>query len=634
MTTALLRKLQSALEKQDDELIGVVEEVCERENGFYVAIDAVASSPSDLGERTLAFVAASKSSHKDVSHLLGYLMWLPPRRDKSTVINLLTAIQRMPPGNKAFLAMCGSRLLTHLRAALAHPQEAVREAGLDVLDRLMKTQDLFTSLSPASAKALAAAISSDAWSDLYQEDAQRLSAVLAQPRRFRLKIPSLEPTARPAAGDDPWNLSVQRGSDLVWSALNQAGRIARLASYASAKGSVAQILRLSGGAVISGEAPLRILSDLFASWDRLLGGVTTKKIPSTGGFRVLRTVPGSFSVELAATESLAVVAHYALARVGELIASPGLESLISTIPSASTRSSLLDMAEQLVDGQTSLEIINIDPKGESPFLHQVFTYADALRVNEWALTAPMKVTTTHTETAVLEAANLRKGTFMIVVPGTPVPLSGRFPSSNRNLLKGKRIGATYVFSLRKTQWDDLRKGQQAEWDLESVSPVDVGAEQENVDDGVNASEPGKLPSDAIPQKEDFDRIIQAVITLVRGDQLLPEDFDYRVRRSIDYVTHAAKVLGLLTSRRTPTAAGEALANLPTDRRYEFLACQFETSAVGLAWRNWSGVNALSEVSPESSEAFLRECVAGLSPITLGRRARTLRLWWKRLIGTT
>jgi len=81
----------------------------------------------------------------------------------------------------------------------------------------------------------------------------------------------------------------------------------------------------------------------------------------------------------------------------------------------------------------------------------------------------------------------------------------------------------------------------------------------------------------------------------------------------------------------PTARARAIAGLPYEEQLGVTAIYFEDSAVGRAWRTWAGKQRLSDVDPNTAEAFLSACARGLSGTTPARRASTLRKWHGELM---
>ncbi|UNK55597.1 DUF6575 domain-containing protein [Rahnella aceris] len=101
-------------------------------------------------------------------------------------------------------------------------------------------------------------------------------------------------------------------------------------------------------------------------------------------------------------------------------------------------------------------------------------------------------------------------------------------------------------------------------------------------------------------------------------------------RHILYYIHAAKILGFLNESGSVTALGQQLAESDDDKRLRIAARSFESSHCGWAWVMWSQAKNLSEVDPNTAQAFLLDKCLSLSDKTKKRRASTLKQWCEAL----
>lgn len=141
-----------------------------------------------------------------------------------------------------------------------------------------------------------------------------------------------------------------------------------------------------------------------------------------------------------------------------------------------------------------------------------------------------------------------------------------------------------------------------------------------------------IDSTLVPQANDINKVIEVVNIRARGERLEHENIEgLSSDRQIKYYTDAAYCLGLMKKNLTVTPSGYFLASRQDERsRYEVLADRFESSEFGWAWMKWSSVSAMRDLSPETAEVFLNECVPGLSQDTAKRRATTLVIWLNTL----
>lgn len=133
----------------------------------------------------------------------------------------------------------------------------------------------------------------------------------------------------------------------------------------------------------------------------------------------------------------------------------------------------------------------------------------------------------------------------------------------------------------------------------------------------------------IPQADTLDTVFKVVEVKWSGVPCTVENTGLQ-ERHVYYYLHAARVLGLLDANGGVTAIGQKLVQSERDNQYKIAARCFEVSHIGWAWINWSEVDNLSQIDPDTAEQFLLAQCHSLSPETIIRRARTLRHWGKTL----
>ncbi len=132
----------------------------------------------------------------------------------------------------------------------------------------------------------------------------------------------------------------------------------------------------------------------------------------------------------------------------------------------------------------------------------------------------------------------------------------------------------------------------------------------------------------VPQANSLDRVIDIVKHRVDGgllDHKLIEGISST--RQVLYHTHAARCLGLLGNNDTVTSAGRVLSQKASrESQYQFLADRVESSDFGWAWMKWAGVTSITDLEPETSADFIKDCVKGLRRTSINRRASSLAKW--------
>lgn len=133
----------------------------------------------------------------------------------------------------------------------------------------------------------------------------------------------------------------------------------------------------------------------------------------------------------------------------------------------------------------------------------------------------------------------------------------------------------------------------------------------------------------IPQADTLEKVFKVVEVKWSGEPCTVENTGLQ-ERHVYYYLHAAKVLGLLNANGNVTAMGQKLIQSGKENQYKIAARCFEVSHIGWAWINWSEVENLSQIDPDTAEKFLLEQCNSLSKDTIARRSRTLRHWGKEL----
>ncbi|MDY7014969.1 MAG: hypothetical protein SVX43_15520, partial [Cyanobacteriota bacterium] len=137
----------------------------------------------------------------------------------------------------------------------------------------------------------------------------------------------------------------------------------------------------------------------------------------------------------------------------------------------------------------------------------------------------------------------------------------------------------------------------------------------------------------IPQADSLERVLEFAELLIQypsSPSTVRQQFSEIagiVDRQVSYYRRAAEILGLVDDRQRPTTACYGLCRLQRpEQKMRFLAHQFISSNVGVAWFNWQNANDLSQLQPETAVEFLRAVCPSLSETTIQRRAYTLKSW--------
>ena len=128
---------------------------------------------------------------------------------------------------------------------------------------------------------------------------------------------------------------------------------------------------------------------------------------------------------------------------------------------------------------------------------------------------------------------------------------------------------------------------------------------------------GPLQGSDVPQHNRLETIKPALKSRLgkKIDMELPS-----CRRSILYMEHTMRILGVLGEDGRITELGEAA--LKDDNALSKL---FASSPVGTAWMAWSGVEDVASLDPDTAFDFLKECSV-MSESTCKRRSRSLVRW--------
>ena len=145
----------------------------------------------------------------------------------------------------------------------------------------------------------------------------------------------------------------------------------------------------------------------------------------------------------------------------------------------------------------------------------------------------------------------------------------------------------------------------------------------------------RILSRDVPQANNLERVLDFASLLIQypsSSSIVRQKFleiDGIADRQFSYYRRAVEILGLADERERPTTACYMLNRLSSIKaKMRFLAYQFISSNVGLAWFNWQNANDLSEIQAKTAAEFLIEVCPSLSESTAKRRAKTLESWLK------
>ncbi|MDB9466192.1 hypothetical protein [Dolichospermum circinale] len=164
--------------------------------------------------------------------------------------------------------------------------------------------------------------------------------------------------------------------------------------------------------------------------------------------------------------------------------------------------------------------------------------------------------------------------------------------------------------------------------VNSISTEDIPKVEESVQQNI------RVISRDIPQADNLERVIDFASLLIQypsSSSTVRQSFleiEGIGERQYFYYRRAVEILNLANERQEPTASCYILYRLQNEAKKRFLAYQFISSKIGVAWFNWYNANDLSEIQPESATQFLLEVCPKLSEKTVKRRAITLKSWLK------
>ncbi|NET73626.1 MAG: hypothetical protein F6K62_22600 [Sphaerospermopsis sp. SIO1G2] len=164
--------------------------------------------------------------------------------------------------------------------------------------------------------------------------------------------------------------------------------------------------------------------------------------------------------------------------------------------------------------------------------------------------------------------------------------------------------------------------------VNSISTEDIPKVEESVQQKI------RVLSRDIPQADNLERVIDFASLLIQYPSSLSKvqqsfiEIEGITERQYFYYRRAVEILSLANERQEPTASCYILHRLQNEAKKRFLAYQFISSNIGVAWFNWQNANDLLEIQPESATQFLLEVCPKLSETTVKRRAITLKSWLK------
>jgi hypothetical protein len=140
-----------------------------------------------------------------------------------------------------------------------------------------------------------------------------------------------------------------------------------------------------------------------------------------------------------------------------------------------------------------------------------------------------------------------------------------------------------------------------------------------------------VPAAEVPQANTVRQVFQAVDAMLARGSVVVSDIEHiTAQRQVSYYKQGARILRFLDDDNQPTSRARSLVGLDEKRRLAITSVYFEDTVIVRAWREWAGVSRLVDLKRDSAEAFLKQCVVGLSGSTPGRRASTLRTWLDEL----
>ena len=586
-----------------------------------------------LVQRALSFVVARKRVDLGADRWIP-LLWLlasPRSHDLSTMRNCVTALQRQLVLSGTALRMLRGEVGPFLIHALRFSVD-ISEQATDLLFAYVDSgviEHLFTARTSEVLRGLLAGLPESVPSAV-SKSASSLAAEMAK-RTFPDEFPSVLEDLRAFLGSrvtpqptDEWSKVLHWTDESVRDFVEHYEAFEDLTAVASARNVAAHDLRVTGRWASVGKLPLDFLEKLLHTWRRLYTDVRAKLSGDGEAPTLFALAParGSFVVRVLVDvkePQLELDAKSA----DEIVTSSELLAEATTVGTAAY--DYAPLWRLAADQDVNLEI-GIAVPGPTSVRHRIrFGYVRARRIIERIAAAPAPPAARTEMVGTLDGANHRTGKFEMAPQDGRPAISGSVVRGGHGLLLDKTIGETYRFDLgRTTDGAGTEK-----WELFGLTPLRAEAAADTrITREVLAPIPETFTSAVVPKSDSLARIIQVVEVVASGKVLSPATIDLS-QRHVDYHKHAARVLHLLSDEGTLLPAGATLVALPSSRRYDHLAIQFEVSTCGQAWMKWAGVARVADLDPETAFEFL-EKKSNLTDAMIKRRGRTLRRWARDL----
>ena len=566
------------------------------------------------------------------------LLWLlapPYAQDESTLQNTLTALQRNaapPEPARAFIQREVGPLLLHALTAAPRLLESVADVVLALADSsalrtslrardakrlLEQLRTLATTASSAVAEAAESAASAVA-SGGYVDDFPSLAADVRERLTQSLVL------AKSATEDATLGWTNQSVREF----LEQYATLEELTDETATRRIPAHDIRITGGWATVGKLPIDFLERVLHTWRKLYGDIRAAFAGDhlAPDLFVLAPARGSFIVRvLVDTEQPAFDGQAAEAFVDIATGFGNRASGLTAEARDQWLAESFPLVKLAADNGVDIEVSLAIP-GPLARRHRIrIGHRKARRTVEAVLAEASDTVADRQEiVGVLDGANHRTGHFeMLPEDGTPA-ITGNVARPGRNILLNKTIGGTYRFEIRRV----IEANGADKWELHRVSSVTGEPLVAPATRDVLAPPPEVITSTVLPQTDSLERITQVVEVVASGAILSEETVDLSARH-IAYHTHAARCLHLLTEEGLLSEAGAILVTLPSTRRLDHLAIQFEVSIPGHAWIRWANATGVDDLDPKSASQFLKER-SNLTPSMVERRGRTLTSWAKQL----
>ena len=569
-----------------------------------------------LVRRAFSFVVAREALDWGDGRWLAVLWMVTPpyTLDASAIQNTLTALQR-----HAEVSADERRLLAgEIGPFLLHAAEinaALLESVLDLVGLYLDAGTLKYLITESDGLQLVSRFKIGAVREL----AGAVARIEAEIRE--VKLPAILPGVAPAlhrwrkgqsgALSTPWPSFQEHVDDSVRDFLDVHARLEGLTADAEKRRAPVQEVRVKGKWATVGRVPVDFLERLLHAWRKSYADAR-RKLSELEPPTMFALVPAEGSYVIRTQVETKLPEGDVDSRTAE-----ALSSLADDEPG--DLSSLFRLA---AENGVDLEISMVTPGPGGVRKRVVITHHRARSVAA-SNDEPEAVATVAEEVVgLLDAASHRTGKVEVVPDGSETVVHATAGKTRVGLLLNKTIGERYRF----------RFSQDPETSARTVEEVSALASSQGVASVATrellAPSPQIVPSEIIPQADSLDRIIEIVEVVRSGVPVTPTTISLSDRH-IAYHLTAARVLLLVSEGRELLPAGATLVCLPTARRFDHLAIQFEVSVVGRAWLAWAKAAGLKDLDETTAEEFLK-ARSRLGPSVVVRRARTLRRWAKDL----